>query len=201
VARRRDGREFSVEATIAPFPGGGAFAFLHDVSERQEAEAEIAARTAELERSNAELEQFAYIASHDLAEPLRAISGFAELLESGYRGRLDADADEFLGFITDGTRRMREMIDDLLAFSRAGRGDLQRGPVDCGLLVDETITALGPLIAERGARIAHDELPTVRADRWQLAQVFQNLIANALKFHADGAMPHVHIGADREDGA
>jgi PAS domain S-box-containing protein len=201
VARRRDGSELPVEVTIAPLPGGGAFAFLHDISERRTADAEIEARTRELERSNAELEQFAYVASHDLAEPLRAISGFAELLESGYRGRLDTEADEFLAFITDGTRRMRAMIDGLLAFSRSGRGELQRVAVDCDRVVDETVAALGALVADRGARVTRDDLPTVRADRAQLAQVFQNLIANALKFHADGATPHVHIGADRLDGA
>jgi PAS domain S-box-containing protein len=201
VARRQDGSELPVEATIAPLPGGGAFAFLHDISERRAAEAEIESRTRDLERSNAELEQFAYVASHDLAEPLRAISGFAELLESGYRGRLDDDADEFLAFMTDGTRRMREMIDGLLAFSRAGRGEPRRAPIDCDRVVDETVAALGPLVADRGARVTRDDLPMVQADHAQLAQVFQNLIANALKFHADGATPQVHIGADRLDGA
>jgi len=165
---------------------------------------ELAQRAVELEqansqlgRSNEELEQFAYVASHDLAEPLRAISGPISLLGRRYHDQLDADADQFIDFAVDGCRRMQAMIDDLLAFSRAGRGEGQVEAVDCNLLLHSVTAALAPRIAETGAVVRFDPLPTVVAQPLQLGQVFQNLTSNALKFMAPGVIPEVAVSAER----
>jgi PAS domain S-box-containing protein len=171
---------------------------------RQRAEAELLRRASalqraniQLERSNEELEQFAYIASHDLSEPLRAISGPISLLARRYRDQLDPEADQFIEFAVDGCRRMQAMIDDLLAFSRAGRADGDIEQVDCNLLVNSVIAGLGPRIAETGATVRLDPLPTVAGQPIQLGQVFQNLVSNALKFVAPGVVPEVVISAER----
>jgi PAS domain S-box-containing protein len=171
---------------------------------RQRAEAELLRRASaleraniQLERSNEELEQFAYIASHDLSEPLRAISGPISLLSRRYRDQLDAEADQFIEFAVDGCQRMQAMIDDLLAFSRAGRVDGQIGQVDCNLLVNSVIAGLALRIAETGAVVRVDPLPTVTSHPTQLGQVFQNLISNALKFVPPGVVPEVVVSAEQ----
>ena len=153
---------------------------------------------AELERSNAELEQFAYVASHDLTEPLRMVSGFLQLLQRRYEGRLDAEADEFIGYALQGTERMQQMITDLLAYSRVGRGELKRTTVDTREVVEETLVLLRALVEETGATVEIGELPQVEADSGQLAQLFQNLISNAIKFRTDQP-PRVSISAERAD--
>ena len=157
-------------------------------------------RAGELERSNADLEQFAYAASHDLSEPLRTVAGFSQLLQQRYRGRLAADADEYIGHMAAGVERMQQLIDDLLLYSRVGRGPLREDDVDLEVLLGSVLEWLGPAIDERGARVTHDTLPVVRGERGQLAQVLQNLISNAIKFTAPEVTPAVHLSATREGG-
>jgi light-regulated signal transduction histidine kinase (bacteriophytochrome) len=171
---------------------------------RQRAEAELLRRASALERaniqlarSNEELEQFAYVASHDLSEPLRAISGPISLLARRYGDQLDAEADQFIEFAVDGCRRMQAIIDDLLALSRAGRVDGELQAVDCNVLVDNVVAGLGARIAETGAVVRVDPLPTVVSQPTQLGQVFQNLISNALKFIPAGVVPEVVVSAER----
>ena len=166
---------------------------------RYRAEAELARTADELERSNRELEQFAYVASHDLQEPLRMVSSFVQLLARRYEGQLDADADEFVAYAVDGASRMRQLIEDLLAFSRVGTRAQPLEPTDVEAVVAEALANLAARIAESGAEITHDPLPTVLADRNQLVQVFQNLVSNAIRFRGD-ASPRAHIWAEeRED--
>jgi light-regulated signal transduction histidine kinase (bacteriophytochrome) len=160
--------------------------------------AEAERRAAEAERSNAELEQFAYVASHDLSEPLRVITGFMELLKRRYGDRLDDRGHEFVDAALGGAGRMRQLIDALLAYSRIGRGDGNREPVDCEEVVTGTIAGLRAAIDERGARVQIDDLPTVWGDAAQLRQLFQNLISNALKFSRED--PSVHVWAERDNG-
>lgn len=151
----------------------------------------------ELVRSNAELEMFAYAASHDLSEPLRAISGPATLLASRYRGQFDAEADQLIEFMVDGCQRMQALITDMLAYSRVGRLEGTRRAVDCGLLLERVRSTLGPLIAETGATVVVGQLPTVSAEPTQLAEVFQNLLSNGLKFATGGTPPEVSVTAER----
>jgi PAS domain S-box-containing protein len=175
----------------APGPNGRyrVVAAFTDVTERREA-------VAALERSNAELAQFAYVASHDLSEPLRMVSSYLQLLRRRYHGQLDEDADEFIDFAVSGANRMRALIEDLLAYSRAGRTADPR-PVDAGLVVADVLSSLAAVVAEARAQVSVGNLPAVMGDRVALAQVFQNLIANALKFRR-GSGPGVWITAERE---
>jgi light-regulated signal transduction histidine kinase (bacteriophytochrome) len=166
-----------------------------------ELEHRVVARTAQLERSNRELEHFAYVASHDLQEPLRAISSFSQLLGKRYHGRLDSDANEFIDFIVGGATRMQTLIDDLLAFSRIGTRGQPFAPVDCDAVIEAAKTNLDAAIAESGAVITHDALPTVPADRTQVMQLFQNLFSNAIKFRRRDEPPRIHVSAARQDGA
>jgi light-regulated signal transduction histidine kinase (bacteriophytochrome) len=167
-----------------------------EVTERERTERILQRRTDDLASSNADLEQFAYVASHDLSEPLRAISGPISLLARAYKGRLDDEADEYIGFAVDGCRRMQAIIDGLLAYSRVGRLEGTLAPVDCNLIVRAALTGLASVIDETGAAISVGELPTVRAESTQLSLVFQNLISNAVKFVAPGVPPHVVVGAE-----
>jgi signal transduction histidine kinase len=155
----------------------------------------------ELERSNADLEAFAYLASHDLAAPLSAVSGFVSLLGRRYADQLDDDAREIIGHAVDGVHRMQAMIDDMLLYSRAGTADLRREEVAAGDLVAAALRDLSPAVAESGARIEVGELPTVRADASQLQRVFQNLLSNAMKYTAPGVAPRVAVSAGPADGA
>jgi PAS domain S-box-containing protein len=169
--------------------------------ERIRAEQALAQRAAELARSNAELEQFAYVASHDLQEPLRAVVSYVQLLEKRYRGQLDERADRSIGHAVDGARRMQTLISDLLAFSRVERRGAPFGPTDTEAVLGAVLENLRPAIEESGAVVTHDPLPPLVADRTQLVQLFQNLIGNAIKFRAD-APPRVHLSAepDQETG-
>jgi light-regulated signal transduction histidine kinase (bacteriophytochrome) len=152
----------------------------------------------ELARSNAELEQFAYVASHDLQEPLRMVASFTQLLAKRYRTKLDADADEFIGFAVDGARRMQLLLNDLLAYSRVGtRGKLFE-PTDCNEVLQEALANLTTAIEESDAAVNAGPLPKVAGDEVQLLQLFQNLISNALKFHNPGQPPQIRISAQRE---
>jgi light-regulated signal transduction histidine kinase (bacteriophytochrome) len=158
------------------------------------AERKLATHTGELERSNRDLEQFAYVASHDLSEPLHTVSGFVRLLEARYKGRLDEDADEFIRFAVDGVQRMQRLIDDLLRFSRVGRAEAARDAVDLATLVPQVLEGLRDAIDRSAADVQVDALPVVLGDGPQLAQLFQNLLSNALKF-TDGHAAHVRLTA------
>jgi signal transduction histidine kinase len=153
----------------------------------------------ELERSNADLEAFAYLASHDLAAPLRAVSGFVSLLGRRYADQLDDDAREIIGHAIDAAQRMQAMIDDLLLYSRAG--DLALEEVASGDLVAAALRDLAPAVADTGAQIEVADLPTVRADASQLQRVFQNLLSNAMKYVARGVEPRVHVSSRAIDGS
>jgi signal transduction histidine kinase len=153
-------------------------------------------QAADLKRSNGDLEQFAYIASHDLQEPLRMVSGFTGLLQRRYAGKLDADADEFIGFAIGGVNRMQELINDLLSYSRVGREDVSAKPVDMQLVVDQALANLQTAIEERSALVSRGPLPTVLANHGMLVRVFQNLVGNALKF-CKADRPIVRIAAEQ----
>ncbi len=162
---------------------------------RREAEEDLARKVEELARSNAELEQFAYVASHDLQEPLRMVAAYTQLLGERYRGKLDENADKFIGYASEGALRMQTLIQDLLAFSRIGRNGAALGHVDCGAVMDEVLLSLGPAMEETGALVTHTALPVVWADRSQMVQVFQNLIGNAIKFR--GEDPAISVQAEK----
>ena len=152
---------------------------------------------AELKRSNTELEQFAYVASHDLQEPLRMISGYTSLLAKRYKGSLDQDADTFIAYAMDGANRMRSLINDLLSYSRVGTKGKDFALTDCESVLAKTLTSLQMLIQESGATVTHDLLPTVMGDSGQLAQLFQNLIGNGIKYRNSRA-PEIHVSCRRE---
>ena len=168
--------------------------------ELEAANAELAEAKAQLELSNEELQRFATVASHDLREPLRVVSGFADLLRRRHGDKLEGQGAEFLDAITGGVARMDEMISDLLAYARAGRADAPREEVDLGALVQGTLATLDVAIREAGAEVQVDPLPTVTGDPRGLNQLFQNLIANAVKFTNEAA-PRVRIWAAEVPGA
>ena len=160
---------------------------------------ELVMINAELARSNAELEQFAYVATHDLQEPLRAVASCVQLLQKRYEGQLDARADEFITHAVDGTKRMQTLINDLLAYSRISTHAQIFASTNCELVVHEALANLMVAIQESGAVITRDKLPMVNGDATQLTQLFQNLVGNALKFRGDRPSK-IHIGAERENG-
>ena len=159
-------------------------------------EMEVKAR--ELERSNEELQQFAYVASHDLQEPLRMVSSYTQLLERRYGDRLDGDAKEFMDFIVDGAARMKQLIEDLLAYSRVGTRGRELSPTSSGAALDKALANLRAAQEASGAQVTHDEMPEVLADGAQLTQLFQNLVGNAMKFRGEEA-PRVHVGVEGRD--
>lgn len=205
--QRGDHSEYWAEVTSVLLDEGfalsgrrrGSIIVVQDVSDRKQANEALARYAAELERSNQELEQFAYVASHDLQEPLRMVASYVQLLAKDYGGKLDADADEYISFAVDGARRMQRLIDDLLAFSRVGTRGQQFQPVDCNQLLQDVLRGLKLAIEESGAVVTSGELPTIMADRGQIYQLLQNLIANAIKFRAD-APPRIHISATWHTG-
>ena len=168
-----------------------------EISERKRFEEALKEHARDLERSNADFAQFAYIASHDLQEPLRMVSSYTQLLARRYEGRLDADADEFIGFAVDGVTRMQRLINDLLEYSRVGTNGKVAEPTDSNQAFANATANLRAAIEESGATVTHDDLPTVEADPFQLTQLFQNLVGNAIKFQRDCA-PCVHVSAQHE---
>ena len=158
----------------------------------------IERQAAELVRSNAELEQFAYVASHDLQEPLRMVASYMELLEQKYRGQLDAKAEKYIAYAVDGATRMSTLINDLLEFSRVGTRGKPLQPTECSAVVAQAILNLGQTIHENGAVVTQAPLPQVMADAGQLTQVFQNLIGNAIKY-CEEKPPRVHVAAVPEE--
>lgn len=169
-----------------------------DLTVSREHAAVVTKLLAELERSNSDLAQFAYVASHDLSEPLRMVSSYVQLLANRYQGQLDSDADEFIAFAVDGADRMKVLIDDLLAYSRAGTGMLVRRRVDCASLVRSALADLDRVIVESGAVVVVDELPVIEGDSGQLALLLQNLLSNALKFVAPDVRPEIRVSAARD---
>jgi two-component system sensor histidine kinase/response regulator len=149
----------------------------------------------ELARSNRDLEQFAYVASHDLQEPLRMVATYTQLLAERYAGKLDENADKYIHYAVDGALRMQKLVQDLLAFSRVGRQETAPSSTDCNAAVQSALQNLEAAIQESGAVVKHDQLPMAMADRSQLVQVFQNLIGNAIKFRGSGA-PMIQIRAE-----
>jgi light-regulated signal transduction histidine kinase (bacteriophytochrome) len=197
---RKDGTPFPVDFTSRPlYEGGriaGAVVVYRDITERKRAEEELKRLVNELERSNKELEQFAYVASHDLQEPLRMVSSYVQLLERRYKGSLDEKADRYIFFAVDGVQRMQNLIDGLLAYSRVSRG-AAFSAVDMNRAYNKAVMNLSVAIREAAAVITRDELPVVGGDELQLTQVFQNLIGNAIKFRVKDRQPRVHVAADR----
>jgi PAS domain S-box-containing protein len=184
--------------SAAPGPNRLIYATARDITERKRAEEELRRTAAELARSNAELEQFAYLASHDLQEPLRAVAGCAQILERKYREQLNAQGVELIQFIVDGASRMKSLITDMLAYSRVGRAgkELRMVPSEASLVA--ALANLRASIEERGARITHTPLPEVFGDALLLTQLFQNLLGNALKFCTNHP-PEVHVTANHQE--
>ncbi len=200
---RKDGSEFPVELTLSAVRSDADMITHHvlefsDITEFRHAREELALRTKELSRSNQELEQFAYVASHDLQEPLRMVASYTQLIAQRYQGRLDADADEFIAYAVDGAIRMQAIINDLLVLSRVGTRTKSFAQVDSKAALDKALANLRLVIEETGASVVCDSLPALDADGSQLTQLFQNLIGNALKFRGDHS-PCVKIGAERKD--
>jgi light-regulated signal transduction histidine kinase (bacteriophytochrome) len=198
IAREEGGdRLCHVRAVSYDHPDHGRLwlATQEDVTDARRLERERGQAVTELERSNAELEQYAYVASHDLGEPLRVVTGFVQLLQRRYEGKLDSDADRFIEATVNGVDRMQAIIDALLAYSRVGRAEVERERVDCGGVARSAIAALQAQIDEARAHINVHELPFVRCDGVLIGQVFQNLISNAIKFR-NGADPIVDISAE-----
>jgi len=189
-----DGYVFAL--TFAPVAQKGYVnIYGRDVTERRRAENALRLKSEELTRSNAELEQFAYVASHDLQEPLRMISSYVQLLGNRYRGKLDNDADDFIFYATDGAARMQKLINDLLAYSRVGTRVKNFETVSLESALSQALDNLKITVKDSGAVVTHDPLPVVHGDAGQLAQLFQNLIDNAVKFHGD-TPPRVHVSAE-----
>jgi PAS domain S-box-containing protein len=168
---------------------------LEDITGRKQAEEKLGQSTQELARSNAELEQFAYVVSHDLQEPLRMVASYVQLLEERYKDQLDSNAREFIAYAVDGATRMKKMITDLLAYSRVGRQKEELSPIACEAVLDEARANLEAAITESSAEVSHGPLPVVRGNAHLLVHLFQNLIGNALKFRAK-APPRVHVSAE-----
>jgi PAS domain S-box-containing protein len=200
--RRKDGTEFPIEITLSPLESADGVlvtAAIRDITERRRSEEHLVKTVWELKRSNDELQQFAYVSSHDLQEPLRMVSSYTQLLAKRYKGRLDSDADEFIAFAVDGCNRMQGLIQDLLAYSRAGTSERELRKVPSENALQKALTNLRIMIKQSGAVVTHDALPTVRADETQLTQVFQNLVGNAIKYRR-AEDPRVHVSAARNDG-
>ncbi len=201
---RKDGSLVWVDLTVSLFEddkGDRVFfvGVIQDITPRKAAEAEVKVHTEELERSNEELERFAYIASHDLQEPLRTITSYVQLIEMRYKDQLDDEAVEFIGYVVEGTSRMQEKMTDLLTYSRIGTGESQIVPVDLNITIDEVTKTFNASIKQTDAIIRYDKLPTVMANPVHMEQLIQNLIGNALKFHGDSP-PEITIDARRAVG-
>jgi PAS domain S-box-containing protein len=177
-------------------PKEGFFVAIFDnITEHKKAEQILQSRTGALEDANSELQQFAYVVSHDLREPLRMITSFTQSLEKRYKSKLDKTADEYIDFIVDGTVRMQHLIDDILIYSRVGTRGAFFESVDMEKVLQDSITNLKISIEESKAEITHEPLPVVFGDASQLGQVMQNLLGNAIKFHQQGKNPLVHVAA------
>lgn len=192
---RKDGSEIPVELGLNPVhtdEGVFVLSAILDITERTQL-------TESLRQSNVELEQFAYVASHDLQEPLRKVSSFCELLADEYGDKLDGDAVQYMHYVIDGAERMRALIQDLLKFSRIGSDGCEDADTSAREALSDALLNLESSVEEAAAEVTHDELPVVRADRRQLTQLLQNLVGNAIKYRGD-ASPKIHVGVDSVDG-
>jgi PAS domain S-box-containing protein len=198
---RKDGSRFLASIVITALRDEkgllrGFGKITRDITERRRAEERLTKTMEELKRSNDELGQFAYVASHDLQEPLRMVASYTQLLAQRYKGRLDSDADEFIAFAVDGCNRMQGLIQDLLSYSRAGANAEPLREISCEDALEKTLKNLHATIQDSGAMVTHDSLPNIMMDEMQLVQIFQNLIGNAIKYRA--AEPsQVHVSATR----
>ncbi len=199
-----DGRVTWVSTTKMPLRDEdgriiGTFGISRDITERNLVKQKLEQTVLELKRSNDDLQQFASVASHDLQEPLRMITSYLQLLDKRYKGKLDADADEFISFAVDGAKRMQGLISDLLAYSRVGTRGKPFESCDCESIITKAIRDLDRIIEENNAVVTHDPLPTIMADTTQLEQVFRNLISNAIKYRSKDQAPNIHISAEQKD--
>jgi PAS domain S-box-containing protein len=200
--RHKNGSEFPIEIMLSPLESASGIlvtAAVRDITTRKAAEANLLEKVAELNRSNEELGQFAYIASHDLQEPLRMVASYTQLLSRRYKGKLDSDADEFIAFAVDGAGRMQRLIQDLLTFSRVGTKGKDLLVTSSEEALQQALINLRGAIEQSGAQVTHDLLPSVLADETQLIQLFQNLIGNGIKYQKNGA-PKVHVSAAKNGG-
>ncbi len=195
--QRKNGSEFPIELMLSPLESAEGIlvtAAIRDITTRKRAESHLLQKVEELNRSNEELQQFANIASHDLQEPLRMVASYTQLLSRRYKGKLDADADEFIAFAVDGAARMQRLIQDLLAYSRVGTKGKELLVTSSENALNQALLNLRGAIEENGAVVTHDPLPMVMADEMQLIQLFQNLVGNAIKYQKS-EIPKVHISA------
>jgi len=198
---RKDGSRFRADVVITALRDKtgqltGFGNIVRDITERKESEENLKIAK-ELRRTNDQLEQFAYVASHDLQEPLRMVASFTQLLAKRYKGQLDADADEFIAYAVDGCNRMQALIRGLLAYSRSGSDSPTLQEISSEHSLNEALAGLRSTIDESGAIVTHDPLPAITVDGTQLIQVFQNLVGNAIKYRS-GAVPKVHVSARKE---
>jgi PAS domain S-box-containing protein len=203
IGRRKDGSDFPIEIMLSPLESAEGIlvtAAIRNITERKKSEERLVKTVGELKRSNDELQQFAYVASHDLQEPLRMVASYTQLLAKRYKGRLDSDADEFIAYAVDGSSRMQRLIQDLLAYSRAGTNGKVLREISSEEKFKEALTNLRAAIEESGAIVTHDSLPAVTTDGTQLTQIFQNLVGNAIKYRS-AAVPHVHVSAAKNGGS
>jgi len=201
TGRHKDGSDFPIEIMLGPLKSTEGILLtvaIRDITTRKKAETLLLRTVQELNRSNEELGQFAYIASHDLQEPLRMVASYTQLLSKRYKGKLDSDADEFIAFAVDGANRMQRLIRDLLAYSRVGTKGMDFGDISSEEALEQATTNLRGAIEESGALVTHDPLPTVLADEGQLVQLFQNLVGNAIKYRNPG-VPQIHISSAKSD--
>ncbi len=175
----------------------GTLSMITDITERKKAEENLKLKLEELRRSNEELEQFAYVSSHDLQEPLRMISSYLQLLQRRYEGNIDERADKYIHYAVEGAFRLQNLINDLLEFSRVTTRAKEPELTDCEFVLNHILSNLEVFTEENDATVSHSSLPEVMADSTQLAQVFQNLIINGIKFHSDEA-PKIHISAEKK---
>jgi PAS domain S-box-containing protein len=201
LVQRRDGTVFPAMVTTSPIQDSkgvvnGIIGISADITERRRSEEALSRHAKELARSNAELEQFAYVASHDLQEPLRMISLYTQLLARRYQGKLDADADEFIGYVIGGAGRMHQLINDLLTYSQVSSEAKQFKPTDCETVMRHVLADLRAKVEQLGAEVSYDRLPRVKADPSQLGLLFRNLIDNALKYHGQEPI-RVHVTAEQ----
>ena len=202
---RKNGETVDIEANISTIEDASGqpaelLIVARDVTERKQMELQLDSSLADLQRSNAELEQFAYVTSHDLQEPLRMITSYIQIIEEDYKGKLDADADQYIAFAVEGAKRMHTLVNDLLAYSRVGTRGESFMPISLNNVLSAATANLDVAIEESHAVVTHDRLPTVLGDESQLIQLFQNLLGNAIKFRSD-VPPIIHVGVEQtKDG-
>ena len=199
---RQDGSTFEASVRLTRISEQGQDALLatvRDISQRKALEHQVAVMVKQLQASNEDLEQFAYVASHDLTEPLRVIASFLELLQQRYADTLDDKANQYIDFAVDGAGRMKQLLDGLLKLSRVGTRGKEMRPLDADVALDRAMSNLSSTVQEQGAEVTREPLPRVEGDETQLTQLFQNLVGNAIKFQPPGGSARVHV-ASRRDG-